>query len=117
MTAIKVLRRGPQKGRRIRRVLCAKTAAEAVGPIERGCEIYGLTGGQFSLVDLMLHALEATGPADCVISTWTAASADIDFAFGLLSDGRIRSLRVSLRFQFSEQATGLRCRAPRAVWQ
>lgn len=96
-------RRGPQ-ARVIRRSLDAKSAAEAVGPITPGCEIYGLSKGQFSLVDLVLHCLQASGPADVVISTWTAAGADIEFACKLLLEGSIRSLRFVVDFSFPSRA-------------
>ena len=33
-----------------------------------------------------------TGPADLMVSTWTAAGADIDYALRLTSDGRVRSI-------------------------
>ena len=91
--------RQPTK-REVRRVLCIRNVAEAVGEIRPGCEIYGLTGGQWSLIDLIIHCLEATGPADVVVSTWTAASADIGFAFDLLRSGQIRSLRFLVDFSF-----------------
>jgi hypothetical protein len=94
-----VVRRVPTK-REVRRALAARTAAEAIGPITHACEIYGLSKGQFSLVDIMLHCLAATGPADVVCSTWTAAGADIDYAFRLLTDGTIRSLQFIVDFSF-----------------
>jgi hypothetical protein len=84
----------------VRRALRVESVAEAVGPIERHCEIFGVTKGQFSLVDLLLHLLEGTGPADVVISTWTAAGADIEHAFKLLASGAIRSLRFIVDFSF-----------------
>ncbi|GMV81504.1 MAG: hypothetical protein AMXMBFR7_26880 [Planctomycetota bacterium] len=87
-------------GREIRRALSARNAAEALGEITRGCEIYGLSKGQFSLVDIIEHCLKATGPADVVLSTWTAAGADIDFALALLRNGSIRSMRFIVDFSF-----------------
>jgi hypothetical protein len=80
--------------------MCAKTVAEAVGPIEPGCEIYGLSKGQFSLIDLVEHVLGFTGPAEVVVSTWTAAGSDIDFAFRLLKNGAIQSLRFLVDISF-----------------
>jgi len=64
-------------------VLAVPEAAAALGRITPGCEIYALTKGAFSLVDVLVHCLDATGPADVVVSTWTAAGADISFAFDL----------------------------------
>lgn len=87
-------------GRIIRREVTAKTAAEAIGAVTPNCEIFGLNKGQFSLIDILEHCLATTGPADVVLSTWTAAGADLGFAYGMMADGRIRSLRFIVDFSF-----------------
>ena len=92
--------RNMKKGRVVRRSLCMKNVADAVGELEPGCEIFGLTKGRWSLVDLIEHCLEFTGPADCVVSTWTAANADLDFALGFLADERLKSLRFIVDYSF-----------------
>jgi hypothetical protein len=89
-----------QNKRVIRRALSARSVREAVGPITPGIEVFGVSRGQFSLIDLVTHCLEATGPADVVMSTWTAAGADLGFAYQLMRDGRIRSLRFLVDFSF-----------------
>ena len=94
------VRRRLTRGREVRRTLATAAVGGAVGPILPGCEIFGVTKGKWSLVDLIVYSLEGTGPADVVVSTWTAAAADIDFAFGLLTDGRIRRLRFVVDFSF-----------------
>lgn len=92
--------RNTLKGREVRRTLCAKNVEEAVGTIEHGCEIYGLTKGSWSLIDLIEHVLKATGPAAVTLSTWTAANADIGFAMRLLANGSLTSLRFVVDFSF-----------------
>lgn len=87
-------------GRQVRRDIAAKTVADAVGPIEPGCEIFGLSKGQFSLIDIIEHCLSATGPADVTLSTWTAAGADLGFAYGMMRDGRIRKFQIIVDFSF-----------------
>lgn len=87
-------------GREVRRTLSAATAAEAIGPLDRGCEIFGLSKGQFSLVDIICHCLKFSGPADVVLSTWTAAGADLEFAYQLLRDNAITKLRFVVDFSF-----------------
>lgn len=89
-----------QVNRDIRRLVAAKTAAEAIGPLAHGCEIYGLNKGQFSLIDIIEHCIAETGPADVTISTWSAAGTDISFAHALLTDGRIRTMRFIVDFSF-----------------
>jgi hypothetical protein len=86
--------------RKIRDAFSVTLAADAIGTVERNCEIYGLSKGQFSLIDIISHCLSATGPADVVLSTWTAANADLGFAFGLLANGSIKSLRFVVDFSF-----------------
>lgn len=100
-TSPSVHRRPPKtSNREIRRTITARTAADAIGPITRGCEIYGLNKGQFSLIDIIEHCLAATGPADVTLSTWTAAGADLTFAHKLLTNGTLRSLRFIVDFSF-----------------
>lgn len=86
--------------RDIRRAIAAKSAAEAIGEIAPGCEIFGLSKGQFSLVDIIRHCLAATGPADVTISTWTAANADLGFAYDLMRDGAIKTIKLIVDFSF-----------------
>ena len=86
--------------RKVLRTINAASAAEAVGPIVPGIEVYGLSKGQFSLVELLHHILDATGPADVVVSTWTAAGADLAHCRTLLDDGRIKSCRWLVDFSF-----------------
>ena len=69
------------------------TAADAIGDLYPGCEIYGLSKGQFSLVEIIGHCLNQTGPAHVIISTWTAAGADMSHAKGLLNSEKILSCR------------------------
>ena len=89
--------------REVRRVLGESVAVDAIGTITPGCEIYGLTKGAFSLVDIIVACLAQTGPADVVLSTWTAAGSDIDFAMKLLADGRVRSMRFIVDYSFQSR--------------
>lgn len=69
-------------------------AAETIGPLDHGDEITGLTCGQFSMIDILQHMLdEAGGPADVVVSTWTAGIYDVERAESLAACGKIRSIR------------------------
>lgn len=92
--------------RTVRRTINAATAAEAVGPITPGMEVYGLSKGQFSLIELIDHVLAATGPADLVVSTWTAAGADLAHAQGLLTSGLVRTARWLVDFSFPSRQPG-----------
>jgi len=98
-----VVKRDTLKGRNIRRQVTALTAAESLGEISPGCEIYCLTMGKFSLVDVIEHVLKTTGPADVVLSTWTAANADLGFAFKMMTNGDIRSMKFVVDYSFSHR--------------
>lgn len=74
--------KAPRK-RQIRR-FAVGNAGQAVGPITQGCEIFALTNGQFSIVDILEHVLTATGPATLDIATWTAADGDLRRAHAFL---------------------------------
>lgn len=97
-------RRSAQADRReVRRALTVANAADALGPIEPGIELYALCKGDYSLVDIVDHCLAATGPCDATISTWTAAGADLGFAERFVIDGRMRSARWLVDFSFPQR--------------
>ncbi len=85
-------KRAKVKARTLRKAMDIKSAREAIGEIRHGCEIFGLTKGDFSLISIIEHLLDQTGPADVVISTWTAAAVDIEVAEKFLQNGSIKSL-------------------------
>lgn len=78
-------------------------AAQAIGTLEHGCEIFGLTKGQFSISDVIQHCLTQTGPATVDIATWTAALGDIKRAENLLRDGRITRIRFMVDPSFKSR--------------
>lgn len=94
------IKRRNQVARHNRRALAVATAGECIGELWAGCEIFGVNKGQFSLIDITEHCLAETGPADVTISTWTAARSDIDYAFGFLTNGSIRSMRFITDYFF-----------------
>ena len=88
---MKVHRAKPRK-RKIIANGCA-SAADMIGPLEHRCELFGLTGGQFSFIDILEHCLNNIGPAHCMIATWTASYANIEKALRFTSDSRLLSCR------------------------
>jgi hypothetical protein len=69
------------------------SAADTIGQVEPGLDVYALTFGQFDLSDVLEHLLNATGPAEVVVATWTAAKADLDRAAAFVEDERVEKLR------------------------
>lgn len=72
----------------------AETASAALGKLKPGFRVFGMTKGQFSLLDLLRVVVEQTGPADVVISTWTTGIRDTENVRLLMEKGAIRSLRL-----------------------
>jgi hypothetical protein len=85
-------KRAKVKARTLRKAMDIRSARAAIGEIWQGCEIFGLTKGDFSLISIIEHLLDQTGPADVVVSTWTAAAVDIEAAEKFLQDDRIKSI-------------------------
>lgn len=75
------------------RVAKLANAKEAIGKIEKNTDTFILTFGQFSLIDSLVAILDQTGPADVVISTWTAADAHLERSKNLLESASIKSIR------------------------
>lgn len=76
------------------RYAAVETASEAIGKLAHGERVFGLTKGQFSLLDLLRAIIAQTGPADLVLSTWTAGLKDTEHLGFLSKSGSIRSLLV-----------------------
>jgi len=92
-----------KKRREAVRAFSGESAGKAVGALTPGCEIYGFTKGQFSLIDLIEHCLNCTGPADVFIATWSAAAGDIRRAHLFLQNGLIRSIRFLVDYSFQSR--------------
>lgn len=71
-----------------------KEAAELIGTFGRGVRIVGVTGGQFSLIDLIEAVLEQVAPADVLVSTWTPGKAEMERVCELLETGMISRFRL-----------------------
>lgn len=69
-------------------------AMSAIGPLEHGCEVFAVTNGQFSMIDVLEHVLDHSGPAHVDLATWTAADGDLRRAHAFLLSGKIASIRM-----------------------
>lgn len=81
-------------------------ASDAIGEITPGCEIFGFTKGQFSMMDVIATVLRQTGPAKIDLSTWTAANADIKHAHQFIKDGNILGTRWVVDLSFRSRQKG-----------
>lgn len=70
-----------------------ESAARCIGPITSRCEVFGITKGDFSMIDILRHVAKEIGPCRIDIGTWTAAHSDVKQAYDMLGDSRILSMR------------------------
>lgn len=75
------------------RVCKKKVASISIGAIEEGRNILTLSHGDYSLIDVVSHCLDYTGPAHIDWATWTQGVYDQGSAYKLFNEGRIRSIR------------------------
>jgi hypothetical protein len=57
------------------------------------CEVFGFTSGEFSLIDAISAIVRAMDSPSIVLSTWTAAQAEIQHVEDFLSSSRIGAAR------------------------
>ena len=93
----------------------SRNAHAAFGALADGVQRHGITDGRWSLIDGVRALLDQCGPCDAIISTWTAASADLRKAQVLLRDGRLLSLRLLVDRSFETRQPEY-CRRARAAF-
>ena len=79
---------------RSRAVESFKNAAETIGKIEHGTQVFAITRGQFSMIDAILHTLEETGPAHISVWTWVIAAYEVHQIDALIKSGKVLSARM-----------------------
>lgn len=67
------------------------SASEVARKVEKDCRLIGLTRGQFSLIDLIYSTLQRTGPAEVVVTTWSAGIKDANTVRWMCDSNLIRS--------------------------
>ena len=87
----------------MKRLFRGESAVEAVGELKPRQHLFGVTKGQFSIIDLWKAVLRQTGPAAMNVSTWTAAAADLGVAQELMASGKITDLRFLVDFTFQRR--------------
>lgn len=68
---------------------CFQNATASLGTLVPGFSLFGLTRGQFSMIDLILACLDQTGPARVSLWTWCIARYEVECFERLLMDDRI----------------------------
>ena len=85
---------GAYKRRKASAARCLASAKEALAGFEHGSHVFGLTKGQFSMIDLTDAVLGITGSADVGIWTWCIAEYEVEAITKFLTDKRVDSLRM-----------------------
>lgn len=71
-----------------------RSAAACIGRITPGMCVFGLTRGQFSMIDVVQHVLSELGGGHIAIWTWAIADYEVETLTGLLLRPDIRSARL-----------------------
>ena len=90
-------------------------ARDAIGTLSKNEDVYILTFGQFSLIDVLSVILDQTGPARVDISTWTAAHAHLDETADKLRNNKIVKMRWLVDSSFIARQPEY-CRKMRALF-
>jgi hypothetical protein len=106
-TAPNVIRTERTTRRELQKLFRQQTAAEFIGTITPGFHIFGLTKGQFSLVDVVREVSNQIGRCTFSLSTWTVADADLGELQTLVNGNRFETIRFLLDFSFQRRQPAL----------
>ena len=90
----------PARKRAMTRSFNGEGAAAAISGFGKGMEVFGFNKGQFSIVDIIEAVLEITGNSHIVVSTWTAASADLSRIQNFLERNKVLSAQWIVDYSF-----------------
>lgn len=89
------------------RGLTMQSARDFLAGIEMGGHVFGVTKGQFSMIDVADALLEIAGPSDVSVWTWCIADYEVEAVTAFMRDGRIRSLRMVVDYSSTQRETSL----------
>lgn len=82
------------KRRQSAAVRCLGSATEALAGFDRGTHVFGLTKGQFSMIDIASAVLAKTGPADVSVWTWCIAEYEVAAITAFMTNGAVSGFRL-----------------------
>lgn len=91
------------ENREIRHLLAGEQCKQAIGDIYKNMEIFGLTKGQFSFINLIQELLKQTGKAKVIIASWTVGNADITFIEDFIKDALIEDFILIIDSSFKNR--------------
>jgi len=95
--------RSQKTKRELLKLFRQESATVAVERFTQDVDVFGVTKGQFSLIDLIQAVVAKTGPADLVVSTWTAATADVKSCLEFMQAGQLTGARFLIDFSFQRR--------------
>jgi hypothetical protein len=66
-----------------------KNAAETIGPIELGLNLFAVTRGQFSMIDIINYLLSQMGKCGVSVWTWVIADYEVEVMTALIDNGQL----------------------------
>ena len=66
-----------------------RNAVSTIGTIVHGYSLFGITRGQFSMIDLILACLDQAGPSRVTLWTWCIAEYEVQCFERLMMDERV----------------------------
>ena len=72
----------------------AASARDAIGELAPGDEVFGMTSGNFGLMDILAHIIDQAEATHCVLCTWTAAEKSVAEFLDMVRAAKLRDLRV-----------------------
>ena len=97
MAVVNLKKRHKQKGHKS--LESFKNCKEDLLPhLEKDCSIFGITRGQYSLLDIVVTIIEKYGDADLSIWTWAIADYEIDAIFSLIDNGLVKSAKLCIDY-------------------
>lgn len=86
--------RASTRRRAARAVESFTSAKDAIGPITDDTNVFLVTRGQFSMLDMIRHVLDEVGAAELSVWTWAIADYEIEAMTGLIADRRVTKARL-----------------------
>jgi hypothetical protein len=94
MTVNETLGATSRTHRRTRTVESFRSAADTIGPLEKDMSLFGVTRGQFSMIDIISHCVRQVGLCDLSMWTWTIADYELEAFEYFFTSSAIKSARL-----------------------
>ena len=70
---------------------CYKNVSESIGELKKGMSLFGITRGQFSMIDIIMYIIKRSKPCDITLWTWCIADYEIKCIETLIASKKVKS--------------------------